>query len=54
MEKEKFEQGLAVRRAVLGDDYVDKALADTDDFRLCCKNVERNTKNEASPFCCSV
>ena len=32
MDKEKFEEGLAVRRAVLGDDYVDRALANTDDF----------------------
>jgi 4-carboxymuconolactone decarboxylase len=29
---EKFEQGLATRRAVLGDAYVDKALDDADDF----------------------
>ena len=27
-----FEQGLAVRREVLGDEYVDKALAAADDF----------------------
>lgn len=27
-----FERGLAVRRRVLGDDYVSQALADADDF----------------------
>lgn len=27
-----FERGLAVRRRVLGDDYVEKALRDADDF----------------------
>ncbi len=32
MDKEKFEQGLAVRRAVLGEDYVESSLANTDDF----------------------
>ena len=32
MENEKFEEGLAVRRAVLGDAYVEKALANADDF----------------------
>jgi len=28
----RFEDGLAVRRQVLGDEYVNKALADVDDF----------------------
>jgi 4-carboxymuconolactone decarboxylase len=32
MDKEKFEEGLAVRRAVLGEDYVEKSLANADDF----------------------
>jgi 4-carboxymuconolactone decarboxylase len=32
MDQQKFDEGLAVRRAVLGDDYVDKALANADDF----------------------
>jgi len=32
MDKQKFEQGLAVRREVLGDEYVDKAVAATTDF----------------------
>jgi len=32
MENELYEKGLAVRRAVLGKEYVDKAIADADDF----------------------
>lgn len=32
MDTEKFDEGLEVRRAVLGDAYVDKALAAADDF----------------------
>ena len=32
MKTEKFDQGLAVRRAVLGDAYVDQALAGATDF----------------------
>ncbi|MCH8250052.1 MAG: carboxymuconolactone decarboxylase family protein [Proteobacteria bacterium] len=32
MKSEKFEKGLKVRREVLGDEYVDKALNDVDDF----------------------
>jgi 4-carboxymuconolactone decarboxylase len=32
MDKEKFEKGLAVRRAVLGDEYVNKSLANADEF----------------------
>jgi 4-carboxymuconolactone decarboxylase len=32
MNSKKFEEGLAVRRAVLGSDYVDQALAAADDF----------------------
>lgn len=32
MKTEKFDQGLAVRRAVLGDAYVDKAMAGATDF----------------------
>ena len=31
-EKARFDAGMAVRRAVLGDDHVDKAQAGTDDF----------------------
>jgi len=32
MDKERFERGLAKRRATPGPDYVDKALAEADDF----------------------
>jgi 4-carboxymuconolactone decarboxylase len=32
MDKERFEKGLATRRAVLGAEHVDKALASADDF----------------------
>ena len=32
MDKELFEKGLAQRKAVLGDDYVDNSLAAADDF----------------------
>lgn len=32
MNHKLFEEGLAIRRAVLGDDYVDAALAKADDF----------------------
>ncbi len=32
MDKKRFEEGLAVRRAVLGSDYVDRSIAAADDF----------------------
>ncbi len=32
MDQERFEKGLAVRREVLGAEYVDRAIADADDF----------------------
>lgn len=32
MDQEKFDAGMAVRRAVLGDKYVDESLARADDF----------------------
>jgi len=32
MKSELYEKGLKVRRAVMGDEYVDRALADVDDF----------------------
>lgn len=32
MNSEKFEEGLAVRREVLGREYVDKSIASADDF----------------------
>jgi 4-carboxymuconolactone decarboxylase len=34
MSNDKFEEGLAVRREVLGDQYVDAALASADEFNL--------------------
>ncbi len=32
MDRERFDKGLTKRKAVLGDDYVDKTLAAADDF----------------------
>jgi 4-carboxymuconolactone decarboxylase len=32
MDEQDFERGLAMRKAVLGNDYVEKALASADDF----------------------
>ncbi len=32
MDRETFEKGLAIRREVLGPEYVDKSLASADDF----------------------
>jgi 4-carboxymuconolactone decarboxylase len=32
MDKEMFDKGLAIRRAVLGPEYVDKSIASADDF----------------------
>ncbi len=32
MDKERFDKGLAARKAVLGDAYVDQAFASADDF----------------------
>ncbi|MBW1774623.1 MAG: 4-carboxymuconolactone decarboxylase [Deltaproteobacteria bacterium] len=32
MDTNRYEEGLAVRREVLGSEYVDKAIASTDDF----------------------
>lgn len=34
MSSEKFEKGLEVRRAVLGSDYVDRAIKSADSFNL--------------------
>ncbi|NKX54364.1 4-carboxymuconolactone decarboxylase [Arthrobacter mobilis] len=34
MNQELFEQGLATRKAVLGDDYVERSLAGADDFSM--------------------
>ena len=32
MDKERFDRGLAARKAVLGADYVERSLAQADDF----------------------
>jgi 4-carboxymuconolactone decarboxylase len=32
MPSEKFDRGMAVRREVLGSEYVDRSIAETDDF----------------------
>lgn len=32
MDKEMFDKGLSIRRQVLGDEYVDAAIANADDF----------------------
>lgn len=32
MSDDRYEKGMAIRRKVLGDAYVDKAMADADDF----------------------
>ena len=34
MDQPTYDRGLAMRRKVLGKDYVDRALADVDDFNL--------------------
>lgn len=34
MSKETFEQGLAIRKAVLGEDYVNQALANADELSM--------------------
>lgn len=34
MNKELFDKGMAIRRAVLGDAYVDKAMKSADDFNM--------------------
>ena len=32
MDKAMYDRGMAMRRKVLGDEYVDRAVANTDDF----------------------
>ncbi len=34
MDKKRFDEGLAVRRAVLGAEYVDKSIGSADDFNM--------------------
>lgn len=38
-ESELFDEGLAVRRAVLGDEYVDRAMADADAFMMAFQRI---------------
>jgi 4-carboxymuconolactone decarboxylase len=44
MNKDLFERGLAIRKAVLGNDYVEKSLAAADDF-------SRPMQELATEFC---
>jgi len=44
MDQKRYEAGLAVRRAVLGDEYVDKATRNVDDFN-------RKFQELVSEFC---
>ena len=44
MASEQFEKGLAVRKEVLGEDYVDAALAKADDFN-------RDFQNMVTEYC---
>lgn len=39
MNKELFEKGLATRRAVLGAEYVDAAIANADDFSMAMQEL---------------
>ena len=34
MDKEMYEKGLAIRRSVLGKEFVDKNIASADDFKI--------------------
>ena len=38
-ERELFDAGLAIRREVLGADYVDRSMADADDFMMAFQRV---------------
>ena len=44
MDQKRYEDGLAARRAVLGDEYVDKATQNVDDFN-------RKFQELVSEFC---
>ena len=44
MDKERFERGLAARKSVLGEEYVEKALAKADDFN-------REFQEQLTEFC---
>jgi len=45
--RKRFEEGLAVRREVLGAEYVDKAIADADDFN-------RPMQELVTEYCCGA
>ena len=46
-EAKRYEQGMKVRRAVLGDEYVDRAVAGTNDFNREFQNyITRNAWGE--------
>ena len=44
MDKERFERGLAARKSVLGAEYVEKALANANDFN-------REFQEQLTEFC---
>ena len=44
MDKERFERGLAARKSVLGEEYVEKALANANDFN-------REFQEQLTEFC---
>lgn len=39
MDQKRFDEGLAVRRAVLGSDYVDKSISSADDFNMAMQEL---------------
>ena len=59
MDKALYDKGMAMRRKVLGDEYVDRAVANTDDFNrefqelltelLLGRGVERRRPQAARP-----
>jgi hypothetical protein len=46
MDKALYDKGMAMRRKVLGDEYVDRAVANTDDFNR--KRKPRKHKENAT------
>ena len=44
MDKALYDRGMTMRRKVLGDEYVDRAVANTDDFN-------RNFRNLLTTYC---
>lgn len=39
MDQKRFDEGLAVRRAVLGSEYVDKSISNADDFNMAMQEL---------------